>query len=275
MPPTRCSSTHPACRTGLIEDLDEKRGCGADDKAARAAGFGGRPPVACQGRGAPVAGLHVPSEMLAVLSDENLAELERGIDRDGRIPYEILAHLEADPTVAGRLMGWLTSEARAITNRTVVTNGESWFEFLVLSSLEPGALAASLQVLDPDRHCVKQVRRLTDIPAGELVLGPWRRRRLERRPERHDAPECGDQSDPRARRYRRYVSRRYRRIAGDDRHADASDPRRRLPRDDGPRPRVSSISCRATCATNSSPRSRISAIATAACWKPRNRSRVC
>ncbi|HEX3860110.1 MAG TPA: chemotaxis protein CheW [Stellaceae bacterium] len=123
-----------------------------------------------EGEARLVAGLYIPTELLAVLSDENLADLERGILQDDRVPYEILVHLEADPAIAGGLMGWLTSEAQAITNRTVVTDGESWFEFLALSPLEPRALAASLQVLDPDRRCVKQVRRLTDTPAGELVL---------------------------------------------------------------------------------------------------------
>ncbi|HKS88200.1 MAG TPA: chemotaxis protein CheW, partial [Stellaceae bacterium] len=84
---------------------------------------------------------------------------------------EILVHLEEDPETAERLTGWLIGEARPITNRTVVTGGESWFEFLALSPLEPAALATALQVLDPGRRCVKRVRRLTGAPGGDLVLG--------------------------------------------------------------------------------------------------------
>jgi chemotaxis protein histidine kinase CheA len=117
-----------------------------------------------------VAGLSIPAELLAVLSDENLTELETGIARDGLLPYEILVHLEADPETAGRLIGLLTSEARPITNRTVVTDGESWFEFLALSPLEPSELTAALLALDPERQCVKRVRRLTTNPGGEPVL---------------------------------------------------------------------------------------------------------
>jgi two-component system, chemotaxis family, sensor kinase CheA len=153
-----------------IEDL-------ADDEATRLADRLRAPLTSTAQRvlqgesaGGLVAGLAVPSELLDVLSDENLAELERGIGQDGLLPYEILVHLEADPEIAARLIAWLTGEARAITNRTVVTDGESWFEFLALSPLEPAALAASLLLLDPDRRCVKRVRRLTDAAGGVQVL---------------------------------------------------------------------------------------------------------
>ncbi len=163
-----CVADH--AEAGRIEDF-------AADEAARLADRLRAPLTstaqkALQGEsaGGLVAGLAVPTELLDVLSDENLAELERGIGHDGLLPYEILVHLEADPEIAARLMGWLTGEARAITNRTVVTDGESWFEFLALSPLEPAALAAALLLLDPGRRCVKRVRRLTAAAGGELVL---------------------------------------------------------------------------------------------------------
>lgn len=117
-----------------------------------------------------VAGLHIPVELLAILSDENLAELERGIGRDGLLPYEILVHLETDPEAARRWTAWLEAEARPITNRTVLRDGESWFEVLVLSRLEPQALTGALRVIDPARRCIKRVRRLTGAASGELVL---------------------------------------------------------------------------------------------------------
>jgi two-component system chemotaxis sensor kinase CheA len=123
-----------------------------------------------EGEGRLVAGLHIPVELLAVLSDENLAELKRGVGSDGLVPYEILLHLEADPAIAAGLIGWLGGEARAITNRTVVSDGESWFEFLALSPLVPSALAARLLALDPERRCVKRVRRLTATVGGDAVL---------------------------------------------------------------------------------------------------------
>ena len=158
--------------TGRIKDF-------ADDEATRLADRLRAPLISAaqkvslgEGSAGLIAGLAVPSELLDVLSDENLAELERGIGHDGLLPYEILVHLEADPEIAARLIGWLTDEARAITNRTVVTGGESWFEFLALSALEPAALAASLLLVDPDRRCVQRVRRLTDAAGGVLVLAP-------------------------------------------------------------------------------------------------------
>jgi two-component system, chemotaxis family, sensor kinase CheA len=125
---------------------------------------------ALQAGGRLVAGLRLPAELLTVLSDENLAELERGIAGDGLLPYEVLVHLEADVEIANRLMDWLGAEARTITNRTVLTHGESWFEMLVLSPLRPDALSRELQRLDPGRQCVKLVRRLTDTAGGEPVL---------------------------------------------------------------------------------------------------------
>ena len=154
---------------GLIEDLPVDEAAEIADRlrapllSTAQKVLEGKPP------GGLVAGLAVPSELLTVLSDENLAELQRGIG-DGLLPYEILVHLEADPEIAGRLIAWLSAEARAITNRTVVTGSESWFEFLALSPLEPPALAAALLLLDPDRRCVKRVRRLTDATSGEMVL---------------------------------------------------------------------------------------------------------
>ena len=123
-----------------------------------------------EGESRLVAGLHIPVELLAVLSDENLAELERGVGVDGMVPYEILLHLEADPAIAAGLIGWLGGEARAVTNRTVVSDGESWFEFLALSPLVPSALSARLLALDPERRCIKRLRRLTPAVGGDAVL---------------------------------------------------------------------------------------------------------
>ncbi|HVB15713.1 MAG TPA: Hpt domain-containing protein, partial [Stellaceae bacterium] len=167
-------------KSGGIEDF-------TDREAARFAEWLRTPLTSTAGRASPaangsggdgdtetedlVAGLSLPPELLAILSTDNLAELERGITRDGLLPYEILMHLEADPERAGRLIAWLTGEVRPITNRTVVTDGESWFEFLALSALDPAALTAALLAIDPDRRCVKRVRRLTATPGGEPVLG--------------------------------------------------------------------------------------------------------
>ncbi len=157
-------------KPGRIEDFTESEAARLGDQLRLPLTSAAQRALQGEDGGRLVAGLAVPSELLAILSDENLAELERGITQDGLLPYEILVHLEEDPETAERLTSWLIGEARPITNRTVVTGGESWFEFLALSPLEPAALAAALQVLDPGRRCVKRVRRLTGDPGGEVVL---------------------------------------------------------------------------------------------------------
>jgi chemotaxis protein histidine kinase CheA len=116
-----------------------------------------------------VAGLHLPDPLLAILSDENIAALQRGIGQR-MLAYEVLVHLEADPDTARRWTAWLTEAAQSITNRTVLHGRESWFEALLLTHLPPAALLDALRVLDPERHCIKRVRRLTDAPGGETLL---------------------------------------------------------------------------------------------------------
>jgi chemotaxis protein histidine kinase CheA len=117
-----------------------------------------------------VAGLHIPAELLAILSDENLAALREGIEQEGLLPYAILVHTGRDTEIAGRWTRWLKAEARPITNRTVLADGESWFEVLALSRLDPSALTEALRAIDPAARCIKRVRRLTDSEVGELVF---------------------------------------------------------------------------------------------------------
>ncbi|HEU0217755.1 MAG TPA: chemotaxis protein CheW [Stellaceae bacterium] len=143
-----------------------------DEAAALAARLrGGRPEQAAtaDGAGRVIGGVHIPAELVSVLSAENIAALDEGIAA-GLMPYAVLVHLEIEPAVAESLIGWFTSETRTITNRTVVTGGESWFEFLVLAALPPPEFAAALAALDPARQCIKRVRRLTEHTQGEPVF---------------------------------------------------------------------------------------------------------
>jgi chemotaxis protein histidine kinase CheA len=156
---------------GRVADASLGEDCSEEEATALEARL--RAPFADQvpsgdGDGRIVAGVYVPAELIAVLSGENLALLEQGI-AEGLLPYAVLVHLESDPATAESLVGWLTAETRALANRTVVTGSESWFEFLLLSPLSPVELAAALQVVDPERHCVRRVRRLTADPQGEPV----------------------------------------------------------------------------------------------------------
>jgi chemotaxis protein histidine kinase CheA len=146
--------------------------CGAEEAAGLLADL--RAPFADQalssdGGGKTVAGIYVPAELIAVLSGDNIAMLEQSLG-EGLVPYALLLHLETEPETAQRLVQWLTAEVRAIANRTVVTGGESWFEFLILSPQSPPEFSAALLALDPPRHCIKRVRRLTGDPQGEPLL---------------------------------------------------------------------------------------------------------
>lgn len=154
--------------TGGAEDLDAGE---ADRLVARLRGLAASAAQkALQSGHGLIAGLSIPAELSAILSDDNVAALERGVRQEGLFPYDILVHLESEPDIARRLVAWLSSQTRAITNRTVLKEGESWFEMLVLAALEPTALIAALRSVDPEDRCIKRVRRLTESAAGEPVL---------------------------------------------------------------------------------------------------------
>ena len=118
-----------------------------------------------------VAGLHMRPEMLAVLSAENVQELVDGVAA-GAYAYELLLHIEGSPAAGEALLGWLTTEAKIVTNRTVIVDGQSWFDVLFLSEHPPAPTRGALVARDPERRCVKALRRLNDNPAGEPILGP-------------------------------------------------------------------------------------------------------
>ncbi len=118
-----------------------------------------------------VGGLHMRPEMLAVLSAENVHEIIDGVAA-GAYAYELLLHIEGSPSAGEALLGWLTTEAKIVTNRTVIVDGQSWFDVLFLSEHPPAPTRSALVGRDPERRCVKALRRLNDNPAGEPILGP-------------------------------------------------------------------------------------------------------
>jgi chemotaxis protein histidine kinase CheA len=155
----------PAQGGGLV-DCDQAEAAALS--AQLRSGLGEEAPGA-EGEGRVIGGIHIPADLVSVLSSENVAAFEQGIAQ-GLVPYRVLLHLESEPATAERLLGWLTGDTRAITNRTVVTGSESWFEFLVLSPQPATDVAAALFSLDPARLCVKRLCRLTRDPAGEPLL---------------------------------------------------------------------------------------------------------
>jgi chemotaxis protein histidine kinase CheA len=115
--------------------------------------------------GQALAGLKGRPEVLGGLSSENVGDLAAGVAAGANI-YELMLFLEEQPAIGEAIVAWLTTEAKVISNRTVLTNGESWFDFLLLSPHPPEAVREALLAIDPERLCVKSLRQA----GGEMLL---------------------------------------------------------------------------------------------------------
>jgi two-component system chemotaxis sensor kinase CheA len=114
---------------------------------------------------AMLAGLKGRPEMLEVLSADKVGELATGVAAGANV-YELMLYLEDSPALGEAIVAWLTAETTIISNRTVLTDGKSWFDFLILSSHPPEAVRDALLLRDPDRECVKSLRQV----GGEMLL---------------------------------------------------------------------------------------------------------
>src|SRR3984893_814265 len=106
-----------------------------------------------------LAGLKGRPEMLEVLSADKVGELATGV-AGGATVYELMLYLEDSPALGEAIVAWLTAETTIISNRTVLTDGKSWFDFLILSPHPPEAVRDALLLRDPDRECVKSLRQV-------------------------------------------------------------------------------------------------------------------
>ncbi len=94
-------------------------------------------------------------ELVEILSAENIQELVAAV-RGGRTQlYEISAYLEGSEQLTLAFVNWVKSETTAITNRTVFVDDKTWFEFLVVSELEPATVAARIAGLDPAGQLIR------------------------------------------------------------------------------------------------------------------------
>jgi two-component system, chemotaxis family, sensor kinase CheA len=114
---------------------------------------------------AMLAGLKGRPEMLEVLSADKVGELATGVAGGANV-YELMLYLEDSPALGEAIVAWLTAETKIISNRTVLTDGKSWFDFLILSSHPPEAVREALLLRDPERECVKSLRQV----GGEMLL---------------------------------------------------------------------------------------------------------
>ena len=114
---------------------------------------------------AMLAGLKGRPEMLEVLSADKVGELATGVAGGANV-YELMLYLEDSPALGEAIVAWLTAETTIISNRTVLTGGKSWFDFLILSSHSPATVREALLLRDPERECVKSLRQV----GGEMLL---------------------------------------------------------------------------------------------------------
>ncbi|HTG18657.1 MAG TPA: ATP-binding protein [Reyranella sp.] len=114
---------------------------------------------------AMLAGLKGRPEILDVLSADNVGELATGVAGGANV-YELMLYLEDSPALGEAIVAWLTAETKIVSNRTVLTDGKSWFDFLILSSHLPEAVREALLLRDPERQCVKSLRQV----GGEMLL---------------------------------------------------------------------------------------------------------
>jgi chemotaxis protein histidine kinase CheA len=130
-----------------------------------------------------LAGFKDRPAVLGGLSTDNVGDLAAGVAAGANV-YELMLYLEESPAIGEALVAWLTAETKIISNRTALTNGESWFDFLILSQHPAEAVREALLAIDPQRHCVKSLRQvggdmLLDgderddaVAAGEATAGP-------------------------------------------------------------------------------------------------------
>ena len=112
-----------------------------------------------------LAGLKERPAMLDVLSADNVGELATGVSAGANV-YELMLYLEDSPALGEAIVAWLSTETKIISNRTVLTGGKSWFDFLILSSQPPEAVREALLLRDPERQCVKSLRQV----GGDMLL---------------------------------------------------------------------------------------------------------
>ncbi len=113
-------------------------------------------------------------ELVEILSAENIQDMIAAV-RGGRSNiYEIMAHLEGDEQMTLAFVEWVSHDATAITNRTVIVDGKTWFEFLIVSHLDTAQIEARVAAINPDgqnirvRSCAAKAAAASAIstPAG-------------------------------------------------------------------------------------------------------------
>ncbi len=95
-----------------------------------------------------LAAYQIKPALLEMLSPDNIADLMELVQVGYLHLYEVLANPEKSPKLTEAFLAWTESQVKPITNRTVFIDGETWFEFLMVSRDGPDAVMARAAEID-------------------------------------------------------------------------------------------------------------------------------
>jgi two-component system chemotaxis sensor kinase CheA len=93
-------------------------------------------------------------ELLATLSAEQRARLDRAARERGQHVYRLLLALDAEAGIVDAVLAWLDSAVEAVTSRAARRGDIAADEFVILSHRPLAWVGAELERLDPQRRCV-------------------------------------------------------------------------------------------------------------------------
>jgi two-component system, chemotaxis family, sensor kinase CheA len=114
--------------------------------------------------GARRGGFPLEPEVLSTLSEEQLDRLEAARRQGNLRAYDLLLELENDVEIGNDLLTWLADAVETVTSRTVIRQGRSGFEFLILSAETLDWIRAQITAIDPEQRCFRDLRE-----AGQVI----------------------------------------------------------------------------------------------------------
>lgn len=144
-----------------------------------------------------VGDIALPEAFLPVLSTENRQDLDRAI-ADGQVVYQVMTDVEAYEAAgeAGPLE-LLAELGQVITSRTVPQGERTWFEFLIVSPLQPAEMSQRIKAIDPGQRWIKAVHpgdpaAAADEASGEAPAAAPETAQAAPKPAQADAGQASD-----------------------------------------------------------------------------------
>jgi chemotaxis protein histidine kinase CheA len=117
--------------------------------------------------------LPIKPELVEILTTEQIEEILAAV-KAGTHLYEITVMLDGDVEAGNRFIAWLEEGARPITNRTLLSEESSAFEFLVLADLPRDDVERRIAEIDPAGACVSAAFELGADGGTTPLLLPGR-----------------------------------------------------------------------------------------------------